>query len=621
MDKKSVIGFVAIALILMVWMYMNTPNPEELQRQKPVDTTHVQNDIKKTLPEKKAVEEPPPASPLKRNKPLVANLDSVYGAYFAHLAKGVEKTVTIETDKFIVVFSSKGGGIHRFILKDFFTWNKNPVQLIDWKRGSDFHLLFSTSEGKVIDTRELYFRFDKIKEGDTLRLTGSDSISFELVLPVVGDSAAIIQRFTVRNGRYDVGCVVEMRNMGNIIANYEYQVMIHSPNLTEQRSDMEATYAEAYAMIGDTKESIDATSKEEMEQKSFGGSVHWAGIRNKYFMNAVIVDKGYSADGVYLEGISVPLPNEGSRKLYTASLKIKYTGDAREEMPFLLFFGPLEYDLLTQYKVGLEEAMSFGWAWVVRPFTEYLMMPLFVFLHTFIPNYGVVLVVISLLIKIVLYPLTKKSMQSMRKMQALQPMMSEMKEKYKDEPQKLNSEMMKLYKEYGVNPMGGCLPMVFQMPILYALFVLFNTTIELRQQPFILWIKDLSQPDIIFHLPEKLPLIGIQDFSGLAILMGITMFIQQKMSVKDPRQKAMVYVMPVMFTLLFNGFPAGLNLYYFMFNLLSIGQQWLINKRHEDEPLRKVNKKKKKTRKKGWLENAMAEMQRKADAQKKGKRK
>ncbi|NOY05294.1 MAG: membrane protein insertase YidC [Chlorobi bacterium] len=620
MDKKSVIGFIAIALILMVWMYMNTPNPEEIQRHEQIDTTTAQKAVEKPVPEKKEIERKKPPPIQEKHKASASDIDSVYGSYFAHLAKGEEKTFTVETDKFIVVFSSKGGGIHRFILKKFFTWNKNPVQLIDWQRGTDFHLLFSTVEGKVIDTRELFFRFENIPDKDTVRLTGNDSLSFELVLPVIDDSAKIIQRFTVRNGRYDVGCVVDMRNMGDIIANYEYQVMIHSPNLTEQRSDMEATYAEAYAMIGDTKESIDATSMEEVEKKSFGGRVHWAGVRNKYFMNAIIVDKGYNADGVYLEGISIPLPNEGKRKVYTASLKIKYTGETREEVPFLLFFGPLQYNLLREYKVGLEEAMSFGWAWVVRPFTEYLMMPLFVFLHTFIPNYGVVLVVISILIKIVLYPLTKTSMQSMRKMQALQPMMSEMKEKYKDEPQKLNSEMMKLYKEYGVNPMGGCLPMVFQMPILYALFVLFNTTIELRQQPFILWIKDLSQPDIIFHLPDKLPLIGIQDFSGLAILMGITMFIQQKMSVKDPRQKSMVYIMPVMFTLLFNGFPSGLNLYYFMFNLLSIGQQWMINKRHEDEPLKKVKKKKKKNKKRGWLENAMAEMQKKANTQKKGKR-
>jgi YidC/Oxa1 family membrane protein insertase len=167
-------------------------------------------------------------------------------------------------------------------------------------------------------------------------------------------------------------------------------------------------------------------------------------------------------------------------------------------------------------------------------------------------------------------------------------MMNEIKEKYKDDPQKMNQQVMRLYKEYGVNPAGGCLPMLLQLPILYALWAVFSSTIELRQASFIWWIKDLSIPDVIVTLPFRLPLFGVNDVSGLALFMGITMFVQQKMSVKDPRQQAMVWIMPVLMTLMFNNFPAGLNLYYFVFNLLSIGQQMWINKQHKDEPLRKV---------------------------------
>lgn len=181
----------------------------------------------------------------------------------------------------------------------------------------------------------------------------------------------------------------------------------------------------------------------------------------------------------------------------------------------------------------------------------------------------------------------------MRKMQKLQPMMDEIRTKYKEDPQKMNQQVMRLYKEYGVNPAGGCLPMLLQLPILYALWAVFSATIELRQASFIWWMKDLSAPDVIATLPLKLPLFGIDQVSGLALLMGITMFVQQKMSVKDPRQKMMVWLMPVMFTILFNSFPSGLNLYYFMFNILSIGQQAWINKKHEDEPLKKVEEKKK----------------------------
>ena len=183
-------------------------------------------------------------------------------------------------------------------------------------------------------------------------------------------------------------------------------------------------------------------------------------------------------------------------------------------------------------------------------------------------------------------------MKSMQKMQRLQPMIEEVKTKYKEDPQKMNQAVMRLYKEYGVNPAGGCLPMLLQLPILYALWAVFSSSIELRQANFVWWIKDLSIPDVIVTLPFSIPVFNITDVSGLALAMGITMFIQQKMTVKDPRQKMMVWMMPVLLTLLFNFFPSGLNLYYFMFNLLSIVQQFYVTKKHKDEPLRKVEPKK-----------------------------
>ena len=183
-------------------------------------------------------------------------------------------------------------------------------------------------------------------------------------------------------------------------------------------------------------------------------------------------------------------------------------------------------------------------------------------------------------------------------MDAVGPQIQRIKERYKKvkptDPryQHMNQEIMNLYKEYGVNPAGGCLPLLLQMPILYALYSVFRSSIQLRQAEFIWWITDLSVPDTVIHLPFKIPLFGISELSGLALLMGITMFLQQKMTVTDPRQKAMVWMMPILMTLLFNSFPSGLNLYYFVFNVLSIAQQMWINKQHGDEPLRKVDPKK-----------------------------
>ncbi len=196
----------------------------------------------------------------------------------------------------------------------------------------------------------------------------------------------------------------------------------------------------------------------------------------------------------------------------------------------------------------------------------------------------------------------------------LQPKITELKAKYKDDMQKQQQETMKLYSTYGINPMGGCLPMLLQMPILIALWSLLNVAIDIRQQPFIFWIDNLSAPDVLFRLPFKIPLFGIDVVSGLALMMGITMFIQQKMTIKDPSQKAMVYVMPVMFTLMFMALPSGLNLYYFMFNLFSITQQWYVNHRSNDIELVPVANPKKKQ---GFMARMMEAAEKQQQSQKK----
>lgn len=207
----------------------------------------------------------------------------------------------------------------------------------------------------------------------------------------------------------------------------------------------------------------------------------------------------------------------------------------------------------------------------------------------------------------------------MKKMQLLQPKIKELKEKYKDDSQKVQKETMKLYSTYGVNPAGGCLPMLLQMPILVALWTLFNVAIEIRHQPFILWITNLSSPDILVRLPFTIPILGMNTITGLAPLLGVSMFIQQKMSVKDPSQKAMVYMMPIMFTALFMSFPSGLNLYYLMFNLFSIAQQQYINKKKGDDELVPVEKSKQK--KGGFMSRMMEAAEQQAKGQRQGTKK
>ena len=208
-------------------------------------------------------------------------------------------------------------------------------------------------------------------------------------------------------------------------------------------------------------------------------------------------------------------------------------------------------------------------------------------------------------------------MQSMKKMQLLAPKINEIKEKFKDDPTKVQKETMNLYRIYGINPAGGCLPLILQMPIFIAMWGLFQVSVELRQQPFMFWIHDLSRPDIVLSLPFKLPIFGIDKISGLAVLMGVTTFIQQKMTVKDPKQQAMIYLMPVFLTIMFMSFPSGLNLYYFMFNLFSIVQQYYINNKHDGMELVPVANPKKS---KGFMQKIMESAEQNAKAQQKRKK-
>ncbi|MCU0643509.1 MAG: YidC/Oxa1 family membrane protein insertase, partial [bacterium] len=193
-------------------------------------------------------------------------------------------------------------------------------------------------------------------------------------------------------------------------------------------------------------------------------------------------------------------------------------------------------------------------------------------------------ILFAIIIKILTYPLTAKSTASMQRMQTLQPKMAELKEKYAKDPQRLNKETMKLYKEEGINPLSGCLPTLLQLPLLWAIFIVFRNTIELRDAAFAWWITDLSVPDTIFQLPFSIPFYG-DLVNVLPLVMGASMFIQQKMTMKDPKQKAMVYFMPIFLTLLFNSFPSGLNLYYSLFNIFQIVQQkWMPVKESAQKP-------------------------------------
>ena len=629
MDKKTTIAFVLIGAILMIWLYMNSPAPVE-KNNISADTAQINKDklVKEgTQSETTRMAEKKPEGGATK----VSTSDSAaFGKYFS-IPTAKTEYITVENDLVRLELTNKGGDIEKYFLKNFKNWYsiKNDssksfynthVQLINYPAGGGGpNLAFVSSDGKAINTADLSFKSNATKY--YYKISGKDSLVITYTLNVDKDRY-IEKKYVFYGNKYSIHYAIKFVGMENLISNNDVD-LVWSKGLrfVEENSVDEATFSNASAYYGGEHVIVEASKNDEKVHKDFSGRVDWVAARNKYFAAIIAPDNPSGVDGAYIDGIKKATKNNGEVSLYNIRLILPFNNQNVEEKSFTLYIGPAEYGLLKSYGHNLDAIVEFGsffgLKFIIRPIAEYVLLPIFNLLHTFIPNYGLVIIIFSLIIKLVLHPLTKSSYQSMKKMQLLQPKITELKEKYKDDPQKMNKEMMKIYSTYGVNPAGGCLPLILQMPIFIALFGFFKVAIELRQQPFIFWITDLSRPDVIFNLPFKIPFFGISEISGLALLMGIATFVQQKMSVKDPKQQALVYVMPVFLTLLFMSFPAGLNLYYLMFNLFSIGQQYYINHQHDGMELQPVKNPKKS---KGFFTRLMETAEQNAKAQQKKKR-
>ena len=591
MDKQSTIAFILIGVILVFWLYLNAPDPQSLPQQTPDSTVVADNNKPKeeSIASREIIE---PLSEVKTEEVLTSGIP--------------EKIITIETKLALIELSTKGARIKKFFLKKYKTWYHNRVedstnfydthvQLVNTsKDGGDFNIVYVTKEGKLVNTKFLDFDLDNGKS--FYKVAKDDSIKLAFVYDA-GNNKSLTKEFVFYGSNYNSKVDIVLDNMNDLISSYRYDLIwANGINFVERNSVDEANYSNAAAFSGDEKVVIDASSVDEPVEKLMNGKIDWVGVKNKYFTVILAPEEPNQEGGADFKGEHVKT-EYGDREYYSASLRVPFNNQNHQRDSFRLYIGPLEYNILKENDKNYEAIFDFGsflgLTFVTRPISEYLLLPLFKFLHNFIPNYGWVIIVFSFILKFALYPLTRQSYKSMKRMSQLQPKIAELKEKFKGDQQKIQKETMKLYSTYGVNPAGGCLPMLLQMPILFALFTFFNVAIEIRQEPFIFWITNLSAPDIIYNLPFTIPFIGISAISGLAPLLGITMFFQQKMTVKDPNQKAMVYMMPFMMTFLFMGFSSGLNLYYFMFNLLSIGQQYFINHQQGDELVPVKNPKKK----------------------------
>ena len=461
--------------------------------------------------------------------------------------------ITLENEFLKVSFSNQGAVVNSIQLKEYFLSDKETsVELIP-NNESLLNTELLMSSGNILNLKNIIFQFIENKE--------DNQITF-----ISQTEAGIIEKTYKLTGKYQVD--LEMR-----ITSYEdfvgYNIGLDSGIAdTEEYLKMKSR---EYKVVGQLDNAITKYSLAKLkENRELSGNIDWAAIKSKYFTMAIIPD-----DLIDMNKLSAFKRNE------SPAMKIGITVSRPEIVHrYRLYFGPLLYSDLKEYGNGIENTVEMGpkfLQWISKIFMAFLK-----FLHSFIPSWGICVVVFSVVLKIILYPLTHKSFESSTKMQKIQPLMNELKTKYKSDPQRMNAELKKLYKEHGVNPLGGCLPMLLQMPILFALYPILRYSIDLRQAHF-LWLPDLSEPDPIWLLP---------------ILMAVFMFVQQKLMSPSKQsleemdekqrasmqsQKMMMYFMPIMMFFIFKSLSSGLVLYWTLFSVIGSIQQYIIKKKFKKE--------------------------------------
>jgi YidC/Oxa1 family membrane protein insertase len=519
-----------------------------------------------------------------------------------------EQFVVVETDLLRVRLSSKGATVVNWRLKHYQPWYKDqqPQALVDLIQpgAHEFALSFRSASGANVEGTSIPFTFENA--ASYVKISGDETVTISAVAMAPG-GGTIRRHYKFYGNRYHSDTRFDVVGLDSLIPATNRYINVHWSNgirYNEKSSVDESGNAVVIAAHGKTIEEYELQNFNQREEQLATGNIQFLATRSKYFAVAMRPATGFDGTAYY-GGIKYGADNEGTVERYAMRYRLPIkNGSSSHSMQ--LFAGPMIYDTLKQY--GLTEIMNFGWKFIVKPIGEYFMLPLLKLIHSGISNWGIAIILFGIVMKLLLYPLSIGQVQSARKMQLLAPLMNQIREKHKDDQMKQQQETMKLYSEYGINPAGGCLPLLLQMPFLYALYSVLNLNVELRQAAFLpMWLTDLSIPDVILELPFKLPLLGIDKFSGLALLMGATLFVQQRQTITDPRQQAMVYMMPVMFTLMFSSLPSGLNLYYFVFNVLGIAQQEYM-KRFSKNQLTLADLKKQ-PKKEGWLQKKMREAQ------------
>ncbi|MCC8142616.1 MAG: membrane protein insertase YidC [Tannerellaceae bacterium] len=614
MDKNTIIGFVLIGVVLFAFNWLTQPTPEQIEAQRRyqdsiaqvVANNHLEVQQQAATTENQFDQVPDSVRKIR--------LQQNFGS-FASAMTGVENYTTLENEVLELTISNKGGRVYSARLKDYKTYDGDPLILFEGKDASlDFSLVTTTN--RVISTADLYFQ----------PVGGNDPNTLVMRLNA-GEGGYLDFVYTVQPNEYRVNFSIQSQGLNDLLLPTTHSLdMAWQQKVRQQEKGRK--YENQYTSLvykflaGD----FDHLSEGKDESKQLANRLKWIGYKDKFFTTALIANEYFESTTVDSKGLIA----DGYLKEFRTTASVPFDLQGRESTDFTWFFGPNKYSLLKSYDKGvaadqqldMERLVPLG-AFIFRWVNKYFIVPLFDFLGRFISSYGLIIFLMTLIVKIVLLPLTYKSYMSTAKMRVLRPQVEEINAKYPGQEQAMERQKatMELYSRTGASPMSGCLPMLLQMPVLIALFSFFPASIELRQQSF-LWASDLSTYDAVISWNANVPFISNyfgNHISLFCMLMVITNLIyntkfnmdqtntgQQQM----PGMKAMMYMMPLMFLVFFNQYASGLTYYYFISTLMTIVQillfRYTIN---EDKLLAKLEANKQKLRKKSSFMKRLEEAQ------------
>lgn len=483
------------------------------------------------------------------------------------------RTISVSTPLYNIAISEYGASVRRFELKKYKQTNQpdSPLkQLVSDNLASGIFSLDLERES-VPDLKNAVYTAN-ITTDKTFVSQGSKSIEFIFTT----DRGLVIKKvFTFNADSYMIDCDVILQNGSEM--SFNDSIVISTPGIYNEEVKKRSRFAFEGPVVYVDDEYSAIKPKNIEEKSTYNGQIGWSGFTERYFMAAVMPKP--SKDGVVNLDTKIKLAY--ANDLVTNDLiqtMDRLAPGKQAQYSFLFYMGPKSLKVLGEYDNSFKKSINFG-------FFNIIAKPLLITMNTIhdvIPNYGIAIILLTVLIKLIFWPLGTKSYKSMNEMKKVQPLMQELRAKYKDDKQRMNKEVMGLYKTYKVNPASGCLPMIVQMPIFFALYRMLYQAIELRHAPFFGWISDLSAPDRLFEFSFSIPMMQApHGLPVLTLVMGASFLLQQKMTpaTGDPMQAKMMMMMPIFMTVLFINFPSGLVLYMFVNNIISMGQQYYIQKK------------------------------------------